>query len=77
MFNLLLSIFGSVAHLLHPMGHVHVDDGREDGQDGAVGDHGAGGHVRSVAHGLLHALVHCPTLKGSKAPDLSWLLLCL
>ena len=59
------------------MGHVHVDDGSEDGQDGAVGDHGAGGHVRSVTHGLLHALVHCPTLKGSKAPDLSWLLLCL
>jgi len=74
-FNLLIAIFGSVAHLLHPVDHVHVDDGGEDGEDGAIGDHGAGSHVRSVAHGLLHALVHCAALKGSKAPDVSgWLL---
>merc|ERR1719234_2523616 len=44
------SIFGSVPHLLgRPVGHVHVDDGGENGEDGAVGDHGAGGHLRSVA----------------------------
>ena len=76
-FKLLHSVFGSVGHLdlLHSMGRVHVDDGGEDGEDGAVGHHGAGGHVRSVAHGVLYALVHCPALKGSKAPDLSRLLL--
>ena len=44
------------------MGCVHVDDGGEDGKDGEVGDHRAGGHLWSVAHGVLHTLVHWATL---------------
>ena len=65
------SIFGSVPHLLgRPVGHVHVDDGGENGEDGAVGDHGTGGHLRSVApHTPLHTLViNWATSEGCKGP---------
>jgi len=39
------------------VGHVHVDDGCEDGEDGAVGDHGARGHLRGVPDTPFHTLV--------------------
>ena len=58
------------------MGHVHVDDGCEDGEYRAICENGAKRNVRGVIPCALDSFVSGTAFKGGEVSELIWFLLC-